>query len=454
MKTYLPIGEDTFKWENFKLTMSMEGYDSILGGPRPNGTSKNWYLKEFGQIKPPLTLGKWNFFDEENKWFSNKMLRLQHQPHVIDQHHCHYKYKEELGEEEHLYLITVFNPHYFTENRALGFSVMDERFQTDVRAGKCAVIIFYPWEGYSGMEGNEDFKIVEEWRKKANFPPKSVHFFTGNLTATNHPHNKDSGTVFHCWSTFDNWNSDTADEPLVDFIPDEEKYLYLSYNRNPRKPRVYLGIKLLEEGLLDKGIVSLGRPEWIVGNNTMRQDGVKDRDWAWMQKNLPIELDKNLHFNLACNITHQDFTKTFCSIVTETLVEEGTIFISEKIWKCLQVGHPFFLVGNRFTLNVLRNLGYQTFNEWFDESYDSVDDYRLRVNAIISEIRKFEKYSKEDLKIIRNEMKEVLEFNKKRHYTQLIEKWGFHKSEKPVWVLFELEKIYKELVYRNKVKLI
>jgi len=457
METYLPVGKDTFKWEDFRLTLSMEGYDSIYGGPRPNGTSRTWYYKETGKIQPPYTLGRWNFFDEEGKWFQNDMLRLQHQPHVIDQHHCHYKFKEELKEgEEHLYIITVFNPHYFNINRELGFSVIDERYKKDVIEGRCAIVIFYPWEGYSGMEGNNDFLIVEEWRKKAKFPEGSVHFFTGNLTAKYHPHTKESGTVFHTLSTFDNWNSDTADYPLIGFEPEENKYLFLSYNRNPRQPRVYLGAKLHEEGLLDKGKVSLGKPEWLDSNvgNTMRHDGIRDKDWIWLSKNLPIELGKNLHFNLACNVTHEDYIKTFCSIVTETLVEPGTIFISEKTWKCFQVGHPFFLVGNRFTLNHLRNEGYQTFGEWFDESYDNIDDYRLRINSIISEIRRLEKYSIEDLKTIRSEMKDILEFNKKLHYRQLVDKWGFHQSNKPVWVLKELDKIYQKLVNRNKIVLL
>jgi len=462
MKTYLPIEKDTFRWEDFKMTLSVEGYDSILGGPRPNGTPQDWYITESGNIQPPYSLGEWNFFDEKGKWFHNDMLEMQHHPHIFDRFHCHFKNKYELSEsgEEHLYIITVFNPHYFTQNEKVGFSSIDDQFKNDIRNGKAAIVIFYAWEGYSGMidtDGveNRDFLIVEEWRKRENFPPKSVHFFTGNLLGDKHPHNKDSGTVIHAFSTFDNWNADTVDEPIVDFKPDKEKYLYLSYNRNPRTPRIYLAGKLKEEDLLDKGIVSFGKPSWMKSeNNTMRSIGIRDRDWAWLYRNLPLELDKNLHFNLACNITHNDFTKTFCSIVTETLIDKNTIFISEKIWKCLQVGHPFFVLGNRDTLDYLRRQGYQTFGEWFDESYDNIDDYRLRINSIVNEIRRLQKYSLKDLKTIRKEMKEVLEFNKKLHYKQLLERWRIHTTEKPAYILFKLFDIYEGLKKKNSIRLL
>jgi hypothetical protein len=452
--TYLPVQTEFSSYDNCKMLLSMEGYDSLYGGPRPNGSSKSWYFKEKGRIEPPTNLGHWNFFDEYGKWFDNKTLRSQHQPHVIDQHHCHYKYKEELVGQEHLYVITVFNPHYFKQNREIGFSVIDEQYQKDVREGRAYIILFYPWEGYSGMEGNSDFIIVEEWRKKAKFPPKSVHFVTGNLTADYHEHNKHGNIVFHTLSTFDNWNSDTADIPPVTFEPDEDKYLYLTYNRNPRKNRVYLGCKLMEHDLLDKGLISLGKPEWLNSGNVLRQDGVRDKEWSDLTRKLPLELGKNLHFNLACNVTHEDYTKTFCSIVTETLIEDGTVFLSEKTWKCFQVGHPFFLLGNKHTLKYLRNQGYQTFNEWWDESYDDVNDYRLRVNSIIREVERFSKYSKEDLKIIRNEMDDVLKWNKKHHYEGLVSRWGFHQTEKPLWVLDKFHSLYIELVNRNKNVLI
>ena len=41
--------------------------------------------------------------------------------------------------------------------------------------------------------------------------------------------------------------------------------------------------------------------------------------------------------------------------VTESLVDDGTLFFSEKIWKPLMVGHPFLLYGNQYSLKYLRH---------------------------------------------------------------------------------------------------
>jgi len=182
-----------------------------------------------------------------------------------------------------------------------------------------------------------------------------------------------------------------------------------------------------------------------VNTNIMRQDGIKEQDWLELGRKIPMEIGNNLYFNLACNVELGDFEKTFCSIVTETLVDEGTLFLSEKIWKPIQTGHPFFVLGNPRTLHYLRQSGYATFSEWWNEDYDYATDYRIRTEMILKELKKFEKYSPEDLKIIRNEMQDVLHHNKTLHYKQIIEKWGFNTSEKPEAILRLLNKLYNQL---------
>lgn len=444
-KTFIELPEvyDGLDWMN--INMSQEDYDTIYDGPRPNGSSKSWYLKETGKLQAPLNMGVWNFFSEYESWFPNDKLLNQHQPHILDKQHCHFKYKEELKGERHLYVITVYNPNYFKLNREIGFSVVDKQYQNDVRSGRAYIIILYPWEGYPGTKDYNDFEIVEEWRKKALFPSGSVHFITGNLNAPNHPTVKEGGIIAHPICTFDNWNSHLCDEPIVDFKPSDEKYLFVSYNRNPRYPRVYLANKLIEHELIDKGLVSLQRPDWWKSVNIMRQDGIRDYAWDKLNRMLPLEIGKKLTFNLACNIELTDFEKTFCSLVTETLVENGTLFLSEKIWKPIQTGHPFFVLGNPGTLNYLRNNGYRTFSEWWDESYDHVDDYRIRTEMITQEIKKLSNYSIDDLKTIRKEMNEVILHNKTLHYNALVQKWGFNMSEKPLVYLELFDKLYKQL---------
>jgi hypothetical protein len=127
-----------------------------------------------------------------------------------------------------------------------------------------------------------------------------------------------------------------------------------------------------------------------------------------------------LYYNLAINITKEDYEKTFISLVTETLVDSGTLFLSEKIWKPIMVGHPFLVYGNKGTLKYLRELGYKTFDKWIDESYDDISDNEMRCCKIVSELKKFSDMSNDQLKEIREEMSEVCQFNRE-HFKKLYE---------------------------------
>ena len=434
---------DDLNW--LQINLSQENYDSIYNGPRPNGSSPSWYIKETGKLHPPMNMGEWNFKKETGEWFSNSQLLNQHQPHILDINHVTYHYPKDLIGKKHLYIITVFNPHYFKANEHIGFSVIHPQYLEDIKIGNAYIVIFYPWEGYSGMDGNRDFEIVEKWRISAGLPLKSVHFITGNLHAENNKTVKNGGLITHPLSIFDVWNSNLADEPIVEFKPSENNNLFLSYNRNPRLPRVHLACKMLEYGLLDKGVFSLDKPDWFSNLNTLKHDGILDKYWNELGKRVPITISKNLNFNLACNIELSDFESTFCSIITETLVENNTMFFSEKIWKAIQTGHPFFLIGNPGGLQALRSKGYHTFSNWWNEEYDNVYDYRLRIEMIMKEVKKLSEYPVERLIEIRKEMKQALMENKIRHYNQIRANWGFGHSEKPEAVLRLLNNIYTKL---------
>ena len=84
-------------------------------------------------------------------------------------------------------------------------------------------------------------------------------------------------------------------------------------------------------------------------------------------------------------------------MVTETLVDEGTLFISEKIWKPIGHCQPFILAGPAGTLKYIRErYNFKTFHPFIDETYDSVEDDLQRINLICDEIEKFSKKTKEE----------------------------------------------------------
>lgn len=56
--------------------------------------------------------------------------------------------------------------------------------------------------------------------------------------------------------------------------------------------------------------------------------------------------------------------------------------VSEKIFKPLAFFHPFVCAGSVDTLKYLKNQGFVTYDNWFDESYDSIEDDHIRLATV------------------------------------------------------------------------
>jgi len=83
---------------------------------------------------------------------------------------------------------------------------------------------------------------------------------------------------------------------------------------------------------------------------------------------------------------------SWISVISEASFGEETCFISEKTFKVIGAGHPFIIFGNRHSLRVLQEMGYETFHPFIDESYDSLDTWE-RLSAIIQVLRTLSKKS-------------------------------------------------------------
>ena len=69
-----------------------------------------------------------------------------------------------------------------------------------------------------------------------------------------------------------------------------------------------------------------------------------------------------------------DYNKTNIEIVAETMNSENhddAFVITEKTVKPISMLHPFMVLTSYNYLKRLHNLGFKTFGEFFDESYDS-----------------------------------------------------------------------------------
>lgn len=80
------------------------------------------------------------------------------------------------------------------------------------------------------------------------------------------------------------------------------------------------------------------------------------------------------------------------SLVLESSVENNGFnrpLISEKTFKPIAFWHPFVVCGDRHSLKYLRQLGFETFDNLFNETYDSIDAWPQRLRTAAEQCLQF-----------------------------------------------------------------
>jgi len=136
---------------------------------------------------------------------------------------------------------------------------------------------------------------------------------------------------------------------------------------------------------------------------------------------IPIELDtQNIKSNtdLSRFKTSDTFKKNLflnscINIVTETTFRENEVFLSEKIIKPLIGYQPFIVLGPYQYLKELKNLGYKTFSEFWDESYDEIENAEERYFAVEKIILELNKKNIDEINEIYQKIKNICIYNRK-----------------------------------------
>jgi hypothetical protein len=101
------------------------------------------------------------------------------------------------------------------------------------------------------------------------------------------------------------------------------------------------------------------------------------------------------------NSVFQMYPKCAAILVSETNFFIHRPNISEKTLLAMTALRPFIVAAPPGTLALIRSLGFKTFPELFDESYDEIEDHEQRLSAVAEEIRRW-------LARPREEMREML----------------------------------------------
>ena len=91
------------------------------------------------------------------------------------------------------------------------------------------------------------------------------------------------------------------------------------------------------------------------------------------------------------------YIDTVCSIVSETNDNDYEVFMTEKIWKAIMAKHVFVVHGNYLYLQKLREMGFKTFGQYIDESYDLERDPDKRIEKIVNLCDQLKKINWQDV---------------------------------------------------------
>ena len=170
---------------------------------------------------------------------------------------------------------------------------------------------------------------------------------------------------------------------------------FICLNRLP-KPHRRVTFRFLKENYLKDSYLSFA-PGYPKDEDRMVFDEVEGISYGNLLSAWPVEEQK----------------RSFCNIVTETLLyPANVIHITEKTDKCFSSGQPFVMVGGPYYLKKLRELGFKTFSDWWDESYDEEIGFEKRFERIKQTINSIGKWSIGECEEIYKEMIPILEHNK------------------------------------------
>ena len=129
-------------------------------------------------------------------------------------------------------------------------------------------------------------------------------------------------------------------------------------------------------------------------------------------KNLPLLIDHPAnHANNSHRIDfHAHAVKCFCHVVTETLFYGKRWYLTEKTFKPIVLQQPFVLLAPQGSLAYLRNYGFQTFHNIWDEQYDMCEDVD-RIDSVLSLLAQINAWTAGQIRDAQHEISRVVQHN-------------------------------------------
>jgi len=249
------------------------------------------------------------------------------------------------------------------------------------------IILFYY------HEGDNPYRIkqrLDQLCKEHNLPSDCYRFISGNTAADGIP-----GFAYFSDHELLYWHRN-KEVPVTPINMQPRRRIFTALSRTHKWWRATVMADLVRNGLLYNSYWSYNTD---VALNDLPEDNPIEIDTLEIRSSID-EFLKGAPYtcDLQTSDQHNDhsivetahYTDAYCNIVLETHYDadqSGGAFLTEKTFKPIKHGQPFIIVGCPGSLETLRKLGYRTFDNVMDNSYDLETNNTRRWQKLLTTIR-------------------------------------------------------------------
>jgi|TARA_B110000285_G_scaffold73144_1_gene84332 hypothetical protein len=272
------------------------------------------------------------------------------------------------------------------------FTNLPEHIVDYVKRGKLRLVIGADKEGgpFQHKALGDGFAAITKSAIARGLPPLSVYIMQGSQLVVQHYEEwlETSGSVRMFEVAYSNHflkiflDGNLPYKPLIQaamYVDNAKSFNSLNRVHRPHRAAhvTDLGIK----GLLDEGIVSCN--EVKEGEDLRAEELIGKENYARHHEFTPRFIDGDWSINNAANSYNAHvYSDTLLTVVTETIYFDNSVFLTEKLFKPITMGHPFIVLGSRGTLAGLRSLGFRTDFNLFSKPYDLIVDPVERFHTV------------------------------------------------------------------------
>lgn len=326
------------------------------------------------RISPTYKLPNEVFLYELN-WtnfhYRDKFHNFHNSDGLFDNNQIHFNVLERIRNKTAYFLVTLFYEGY-----------MDDEFLNHlsdyfISKGLPLTQVIYLSNCYNGTEVYEDY-----CRRNHKLPEIQMEYFP----------------VFR----IDKCNVGPAikNSLILKYQPGPRKKTFLCFNRRYNDHRLMLYLAMVQYGLINQCYYSMDKTQPEANRSFVENCKylltrfsdmeLTSEDVLAADKLLPLVLD-NPNFSRypmedSVDPVQHLYNDSLINIVTETYFFNKIIHITEKTYKPIAFMQPFILLGAAGSLQHVKDMGFKTFGEFWDESYDLEKDDKLRFKMIMNTI--------------------------------------------------------------------